>query len=170
MDRIVLQGLEFHGYHGVFPEEAKFGARFVVDVELRTVLGEDDTLASTVDYSAVYRLVAEEVTERRYRLIETLAQAIARRVLSDVPRVEQVTVRVHKPHAPLPGVVRDVFVEVARPQPGYRRQDEARHDHVRQGDARQVDAQSNDVRSEAAQSDDDRSEAAPRPIERSDRT
>ena len=113
-DRIVLEGLEFHGYHGVFPEEATFGARFVVDLELYVALGQADDLGSTVDYSAAYGLVREEVTERRYRVIEALAQAIAQRILGDLDRVDAVVVRVHKPHAPLPGVVRDVFVEIAR--------------------------------------------------------
>ena len=34
MGKIVLQGLVFYAYHGVFEEEARLGARFVVDVEL----------------------------------------------------------------------------------------------------------------------------------------
>lgn len=118
MDRIVLEGMEFHGYHGVFPEEARMGARFVIDVELRLRVTGEDVLAHTVDYSAVYDLVREEVTERRFRLIEALAQAIATRVLADVSRVDAVRVRVHKPHAPLPGVVRDVFVEIERARQG----------------------------------------------------
>ena len=113
-DRVVLCGLEFHGFHGVFEEEARFGARFVVDLELGLRLPSDDDLAQTVDYSEVYALVKLEVTERRYRLIEALASRIAARVLSEHVRVQTVTVRVHKPHAPLPGVVRDVFVEVRR--------------------------------------------------------
>jgi dihydroneopterin aldolase len=113
-DRIVLEGLAFHGYHGVFEEEARFGARFVVDVEMRVALPAEDELARTVDFARVYDLVAEEVTGRRYRLIEALASAIARRVLAADGRVEEATVRVHKPHAPLPGVVRDVVVEVVR--------------------------------------------------------
>ena len=33
-DRIVLSGLEFHGFHGVFPIEEQLGARFIVDVEM----------------------------------------------------------------------------------------------------------------------------------------
>lgn len=113
-DRIVLEGLEFHGYHGVFPEESAFGARFVVDVEMSLPLPGEDRLEATVDYSAVFELVREEVTARRYRLIESLAGRIAARVLATQPLVGRVTVRVHKPHAPLPGVLRDVFVEVVR--------------------------------------------------------
>lgn len=114
VDRIVLEGMAFHGHHGVFEEEARFGARFVVDVELRCALPESDELSATVDYGRVYELVREEVTARRYRLIETLAAAIARRVLRAEARVRTATVRVHKPDAPLAGVVGDVMVEVVR--------------------------------------------------------
>lgn len=114
MDKILLEGLEFHGYHGVFDEERVFGARFVVDVEMRLDLPEDDDLKRTVDYSRVYALVQREVTERRYRLIEALAAQIARRLLDSERLVDSVVVRVHKPHAPLPGVLRDVVVEVVR--------------------------------------------------------
>ena len=118
MDRIVLEGLEFHGYHGVFEEERTFGARFIVDLVLELQLPDDDSLKNTVDYSRVYTLVRREVTEQRYRLIEALAIQIAGRVLSTEALVLAVTVRVHKPHAPLPGVLRDVFVEVRRERRG----------------------------------------------------
>ena len=113
-DRIMLTGLEFHGFHGVFEEEARFGARFVVDLELSLTLPSEDDLHRTVDYSEVYALVKHEVTERRYRLIEALANRIAARILSEHSKVQRVVVRVHKPHAPLPGVVRDVCAEVRR--------------------------------------------------------
>ena len=113
-DKIVLTGLEFHGFHGVFEEEARFGARFIVDLELGLNLPSEDDLMQTVDYSEVYDLVKVEVTERRYHLIEALANRIAARVLGEHAAVQTVTVRVHKPHAPLPGVVRDVYVEVRR--------------------------------------------------------
>jgi dihydroneopterin aldolase len=118
VDRIVLEGLEFHGYHGVFDEERVFGARFVVDLEMSLALPEDDDLRRTVDYSRVYALIQGEVTERRYRLIEALANQIAARVLASEALVSRVVVRVHKPHAPLPGVLRDVYVEVARSRDG----------------------------------------------------
>lgn len=118
MDRIVLSGLEFHGFHGVFAEEARFGARFIVDAELYLPLPGSDRLEDTADYSAVYGLIKEEVTERRYRLIESLATVIAERILLETPKVERVVVRVHKPHAPLPGVLRDVFAEVERNREG----------------------------------------------------
>jgi 7,8-dihydroneopterin aldolase/epimerase/oxygenase len=115
MARIALHGMRFHAFHGVFAEEGRVGAPFVVDVELElAALPDDDDLTRTVDYGRVHARVAALVTGERHRLIETLAQRLARDVLEREPLVVAVTVRVHKPHAPLPGVVGDVFVEVRR--------------------------------------------------------
>jgi len=112
MGRIVLQGLRFHAYHGVHPEESRFGAPFVVDLELDLELPESDELARTVDYGRVYARVAAIVTGERHQLIEALAHRLARDVLAHEPLVSAVRARVHKPHAPLPGMVGDVYVEV----------------------------------------------------------
>lgn len=112
MARIVLQGMRFHAFHGVHAEETRFGAPFVVDVELRLELPEVDELARTVDYGRIYGRVAAIVTGERHRLIESLAHRLARDLLAHEPRVAGVTVRVHKPQAPLPGTFDDVFVEV----------------------------------------------------------
>jgi len=118
MGRIALIGLEFYGRHGVKPEEGALGARFIVDVELEIAYeGKGDRLAATVDYAAVHRLVAEVVTGERFYLIEALADALAERLLHAFPKVEALVVRVHKPHAPLPGVFRDVYAEVTKKRP-----------------------------------------------------
>jgi len=113
--RLVLQGLVFHAYHGHCPEEAVLGGRFVVDVEMRLSLAEiQDDLSRTVDYAQVYERVRQEVTGQRRRLVETLADQIAERLWQSYPQLEALTVRVHKPHAPLPGLFEDVYVEVDR--------------------------------------------------------
>ncbi len=115
MGRIALLGLEFYGRHGVRPEEGRLGARFVVDVEL-WVPFEDrgDRLEETVDYAQVYALVEGVVQGERFYLIEALADHLAQRLLQAFPRLERVRVRVHKPHAPIPGVFRDVYAETER--------------------------------------------------------
>ena len=113
--RLVLQGLSFHAHHGFRPEEAVLGARFVVDVEMQLAsVPQEDDLAHTVDYAQVYEAVREEVTQRRYRLIETLADRIAERLWQSYSQLEALTVRVHKPQAPLPGLFDDVYVEIVR--------------------------------------------------------
>lgn len=110
----MLAGMEFHAHHGALAEEARLGARFSVDLELELELGSEDRLDATVDYSRAYETVRELVTGSRHRLIESLALAIAQRLLAQEENLLAVVVRVHKPHAPLPGVVRDVFAEVRR--------------------------------------------------------
>ncbi|HEX2865062.1 MAG TPA: dihydroneopterin aldolase [Deinococcales bacterium] len=114
-DRIVLEGLEFFGRHGVYAEEGRLGARFVVDLELfLNLAGIADRVDDTVDYGLVYASVRDAVTGARFYLIEALANHIAATLLAEHPRLAGLTVRVHKPHAPLPGVFRDVFAEVHR--------------------------------------------------------
>lgn len=113
-DLIALEGLEFRGTHGVMPEEAVLGARFVVDVEMEVQVTGTNSLEETVDYSRVYGLVKQLVEGTRYDLIEALAARIARDVLDTEPLVHAVTVRVNKPQAPLPGVFANVYAQVTR--------------------------------------------------------
>jgi dihydroneopterin aldolase len=115
-DRIVLNGMQFYGYHGVMPEEQELGQPFIVDVEMYCDLreaGEKDDLTKTVDYSQVFELVKGIVTGEPYLLIEALAERIAGSVLAEFP-VPEVLVRVKKPHAPLKGIFSDVSVEIRR--------------------------------------------------------
>lgn len=116
-DRIRLRGVRARGFHGVFAEERRDGQEFVVDVDL-TVAGlaeaaATDDLALTVDYGAVAVAIVELIEGPPVRLIETLAERIARRCLA-FPGVEVATVTVHKPAAPIPVPFRDVAVQVTR--------------------------------------------------------
>jgi len=118
-DRILLSGLAFFGRHGAIPAEQELGGRFVVDVEATLDLrsaGARDDLAATVDYAAVYEQVRAIVEDSRFNLIEALAERIAARLLGQFPPIEAVTVRVHKPAAPIPGATgaAAVAVEVQR--------------------------------------------------------
>ena len=113
-DRIVLTGLEFHAYHGVFSEEAKLGGRFIIDVEMSVNFSGALRIEDTVHYGEVYEIVKLDVTGTRHDLIETLVNNIAAKVLEAHAPVKELTVRVHKPFAPIPGLFRDVFVEVTR--------------------------------------------------------
>ena len=115
MGKIVLAGLEFHGRHGVFAEEKRFGARFLVDIEMELKYqGIPDDVTHTIDYAQVYATVEDETVRERYYLIEVLANNIADRLMREHHKLNGVLVRVHKPHAPIPGVFRDVYVEVER--------------------------------------------------------
>jgi len=104
MDRILLEGMVFHGRHGTLPAERELGQPFVVDVELHLDLrpaGLSDDLAQTVDYGQIHRRVREIVEGPPASLTETVAEGIATAILEDHPPVEAVRVKVAKPHVRL---------------------------------------------------------------------
>lgn len=103
-DRILLEGMVFHGRHGTLPAERELGQPFVVDVELRLDLraaGLADDLTSTVDYSEVHRRAKEIAEGPPVGLTETVAERIAAAVLEEHPLVEAVRVKVGKPNVRL---------------------------------------------------------------------
>ena len=103
-DRILLEGMVFHGRHGTLPAERELGQPFVVDVELRLDLraaGLADDLTRTVDYSEVHRRAKEIVEGSPVGLTETVAERIAAAVLEEHPPVEAVRVKVGKPNVRL---------------------------------------------------------------------
>ncbi len=110
-DRIVLKGMTFYGYHGATSHERERGQPFVVDVEMELNLsgpGRSDDLRDTVDYSAVYGVAREVVEGPARNLLESVADGLARRLLSDFP-LDAVNVRVAKPHVP----IRNAMLEYA---------------------------------------------------------
>jgi dihydroneopterin aldolase len=103
-DRLSLLGMRFAGRHGVLPREKDEPQPFVIDVVLHADLRQaamTDDLAATVDYAALYDLVAAIVTGPSFDLIEALAGAIARALLAatDASVVDAVEVAVRKPEA-----------------------------------------------------------------------
>ena len=121
-DRILLEGMVFHGRHGTLPAERELGQRFVVDVELRLDLrpaGISDDLAQTVDYGEVHRRTREIVEGEPVNLTETVAERIAVAVLEEHPSVSAVRVKVSKPHVRLGGtVLAGSAVEIVRRRDG----------------------------------------------------
>jgi dihydroneopterin aldolase len=115
-DRIVLHDMVFQGRHGVLEREQHEAQPFHVDVELALDLrqaGVDDELARTVDYGTVFETCRTIVESTSFRLIEALAEAIAQELLADFA-VDEVTVRVRKPNAPLDGTFGYAGVEIRR--------------------------------------------------------
>ncbi|NLL52593.1 MAG: dihydroneopterin aldolase [Peptococcaceae bacterium] len=113
---IHLRKMEFYAYHGVLPEEKVLGQKFLVDVDIYLPdlpNQEEHGLIPTVDYSRVYQTVKECVENERFNLIEVLADTIATRILAEYTCLK-VRVEVHKPQAPIPGIIADVSAEVIR--------------------------------------------------------
>lgn len=119
-DRIFINDLRFFGYHGVLPEETVLGQRFRVDITAELDLsaaGRDDDLSKTVHYGEMAILVDEIGRTHRYKLIEALAEAIAKAIFETYPPIERLTVRITKPEAPVPISTGVIAIEIERSCP-----------------------------------------------------
>lgn len=115
-DTVSVKGIRARGRHGVLDFEREIGQTFVVDVDMAVDVAPAaaaDDLSLTVDYGAVATEVAAIVTGPPFQLIETLAVRIAERVKA-FAGVQQATVTVHKPYAPVMEMFDDVVVRVTR--------------------------------------------------------
>src|SRR6478735_2038935 len=94
LDEVFLEGLRFYAYHGVNPEERIQGQRFLVDVHLFTdvrAAGTTDDLASTINYSAVYKRVKAIVEGTPRDLIERVAEDVSAVLLAEFAPATAVT-------------------------------------------------------------------------------
>ena len=116
-DRIILEGMQFYGYHGSNVEERDMGQPFVVDLEAEVDLqppGRSDQLEDTVNYTHLYRISKEVVEGPPRNLIEAVAENIAQQAL-EFHSVAGVRVRVKKTRPPIKGsILSGVAVEVYR--------------------------------------------------------
>ncbi|MEK4439425.1 MULTISPECIES: dihydroneopterin aldolase [unclassified Niallia] len=117
MDKIILNQMEFYGYHGVFKEETKLGQRFIVDLQVDVDLakaGATDDLQYSVNYGQLFLDVKEIVEGEPYKLIEAVAENIAKKLLESYSLIEGLTIRIIKPDPPIPGHYKSVAVEITR--------------------------------------------------------
>ena len=95
--RLFLSGIAAGGRHGARPGEKDEPQPFVVDLDLEVEVARD-AIEATADYRGITEAVRAVIEEGSFDLIESMAQAIADRVLA-MPHVTRVTALVHKPNA-----------------------------------------------------------------------
>ncbi|GLJ45603.1 hypothetical protein SUGI_0959970 [Cryptomeria japonica] len=116
-DKLVLQGLRFHGFHGVLEEERKLGQKFLVDVDAWLDLkkaGRSDKLEDTVSYAEIYSLVKEIIEGPPHVLLESVAELITSVIFDKFPQIHSIRVKVGKPHVAVLGIVDYLGVEIYR--------------------------------------------------------
>ncbi len=116
MTRIIINQITAYGYHGVLPAERSLGQEFQVTVTITTSPAKQplqDNPDRVLDYCTAVEAVQAILTGPPCRLLETVAERIAGRILA-LPGVLETTVRVGKPNPPLPGVQGGVWVEISR--------------------------------------------------------
>jgi dihydroneopterin aldolase len=115
-DRIFIEGIKFHGFHGLTKMERNVGVRLSVDVSLELDLetsGRSDKVRDTLDYRKVHERVVELGRGASHHLLESFAVALLDALFDDFP-VETITVVVRKETPVLDGIVDSVGVELTR--------------------------------------------------------
>ena len=97
IDYIHIEQLALRARIGVSEQERAEPQRIVCNITISPNIGRDfaDDVADTVDYSAVADWVKQFAAQSEFRLIETLADNIAKGLLNDFP-IRKAVVEVRK--------------------------------------------------------------------------
>ena len=112
--RVILEGLEFHAYHGVYPHERSSGNKFEVDVSVVTEINDSafqDDLSGTINYEDLYDVVKTEMSKPS-KLLERVGHSIAGKILLTFPEAVSVEISISKFNPPIGGVCRKAAVTI----------------------------------------------------------
>jgi 7,8-dihydroneopterin aldolase/epimerase/oxygenase len=101
MDKIFLTALTTEAVIGIFDWEREVKQAISLDLVMSADIrraARTDHIEDTLNYKAVAKRVLAFVQDSRYQLVETLAEEVARIILTEFP-VEWVSVTLHKPGA-----------------------------------------------------------------------
>ena len=115
-DRIFIEGIKFHGYHGLTRLERQIGVRLSVDISIWIDLqrsARTDRVRYTVDYRKVHERVVEIGRGSSHKLLESFVASVLD-ALFDEFSADRISVRVRKETPVLDGIVDSVGVELER--------------------------------------------------------
>jgi len=121
MDKIIVKNIKAYGYHGALTEENILGQNFYSDVTLYKSLikaGLTDDLKKSISYVDVYYDVESIIKDKKFQLIEALAEMIAHTLLVKYS-IEKIDVEIRKPSAPINGSFDYVGVAITREAKDY---------------------------------------------------
>ena len=120
MDRVVLKDLSIFARHGLFDAEAELGQRFFIDVEVGADFSEverTDTPDGAVNWADLVETVTAAFTEKRYKMVEAAANAVAAAIFERFPIARETRVEIRKPSAPIEAIFAYTAVIVERQRP-----------------------------------------------------
>ena len=109
---IEVNGIKLYAFHGCLPEEGKIGGNYIVDVLMKTdfqTAAETDTLANTIDYVIVNKIVADEMMIRS-KLIEHVGYRIVEKLKKTLLNLHFIKVKIIKVCPPINGDVENVAI------------------------------------------------------------
>ena len=115
-DRIFVEGIKFHGYHGLTRLERQIGVRLSVDISLWIDLersARTDRVRYTVDYRKVHERVVAIGRGSSHKLLESFVASVLDSLFEEFS-ADRISVRVRKETPVLDGIVDSVGVELER--------------------------------------------------------
>ena len=114
MHKVLIENAIFHAHHGVFEEETIVGGKFEVNIELETDFSEsakNDVLEGTIDYSAVYRMVEQEMMIPS-KLIEHVGQRIVNALYANFDSIRFIRLKISKLNPPIKATIEKVSIVI----------------------------------------------------------
>ena len=114
-DSILLHGIQVPAALGVTAGERRMRRPVLLDLEVERCLrdaGRTDRIGRTIHYKRIFEIVEDVAANQEHKLVEALADRIARAVLSKFD-ADAVTVTVRKP-TPIAGVLQYAGVRIIR--------------------------------------------------------
>lgn len=111
---IHLRQVRFHAFHGVMPQERQVGTDFVLDLRVGYPLQQamqSDDVADTLNYAALYDLVAREM-QQPSNLLEHVAGRIAEAIGRTFPQVTSIDLTLTKQNPPMGADCEGAGVEI----------------------------------------------------------
>lgn len=117
MDKIIIKDLELYCRHGVFPEENVLGQKFLFSAILylsTREAGKTDELEKSINYGEICHFIKEFMEEHTFKLLEAVLENLAEAILLKWTQIEELTLEVKKPWAPVGLPLDTVAVEITR--------------------------------------------------------
>ncbi|MCT7730411.1 MAG: dihydroneopterin aldolase [Lactobacillus iners] len=114
-----MHNIVVYTHNGVFTEEKILGQRLEIDCEISYPIEQKvihDNLSETISYVDIFELIVKYAQEQSFNLIETLANKLADKILSEYSMIISVQLKVRKYGVPMAGAFDDIEIEVFKKQ------------------------------------------------------
>lgn len=111
---IYINGLRFHAFHGVMPQERLTGNDYSVDIRLGYDVSKamvSDDVGDTVNYADIKKITDQEMSIPS-KLVERVAYRIADRISRRYPSVSSIDIKVTKLNPPFGADCKGAGVEL----------------------------------------------------------
>lgn len=117
MDKINIKNLEIFCNHGLYEEENALGQKFLVSASLildTRKAGITDSIDVSVNYASVCNFINTYMKAHTFHLLEAAAEHLALALFAHFTPLEEITLEIKKPWAPIGLSLDYVSVEITR--------------------------------------------------------